>query len=425
MNYINRQFKAAVNKIKSSDFIRNIITLMAGTTFAQIISLLFLPLLTRLYTPEEFGYLAIYMSTAKILSTISTGRYELAVMLPKDDKGALNLMFLSMGLVIITALVTFIVLLFFKNDLLTLINVKENRNLFFFLPLSILFLGFYQNIYYWTARLKNFKNIARSRLIQSSSTSLINAGGGISGFGAMGLIFGSISGQFLSTASLFRSLFKDKRTPLKAIDWPLMKKEAAENKNFPFFSLPMGFLNSISGNIIVYVLTIFFTQQLVGFYSNAFRVINYPLNFISSSFTSVFYQKINETANKIKIYTISYFANLAAAAIILLPIFFWGDIIFAFVLGSEWKTAGTLAGIIAPLAIASFAMRSVSDVFSATKKNQVLLIWQILYLLFALTVIYIFRNAAIEILLTYFTLIGSVMYFILAFSGFIILKRFK
>jgi O-antigen/teichoic acid export membrane protein len=425
MNYLTERLKRALNKITSSDFIRNIITLMAGTTFAQIISLLFLPLLTRLYTPEEFGYLAIYMSTAKILSTVSTGRYELAVMLPKEDKGALNLMFLSMGLVIITALITFIVLLFYKNDLLTLINVNENRNLFFFLPLSILFLGFYQNIYYWTARIKNFKNIARSRLIQSSSTSLINAGGGTAGLGASGLVFGSLSGQFLSTVALSRPLFNKKISPFKSVNWPLMKKEAAENKNFPLFSLPMGFLNSISGNIIVYVLTIFFTQQLVGFYSNAFRVINYPLNFISSSFTSVFYQKINETKNKVKIYLVSYFANLLAAVIILLPIIFWGDVIFAFILGAKWETAGTLAGIIAPLAIASFAMRSVSDVFSATKKNQILLLWQILYLLLAVIVIYLFRNASIEILLTYFTLIGSAMYFILAFSGFIILKRLK
>jgi O-antigen/teichoic acid export membrane protein len=225
--------------------------------------------------------------------------------------------------------------------------------------------------------------------------------------------------------SLGRLLFKKKDVLLKYLNRSIMKKEAIANKNFPIFSLPMGILNSISGNIIIYVLTIFFTKQLVGLYSNAFRVINYPLNFISSSFTSVFYQKINETKNKVKIYLISYFVNLFAAIIILLPIFFWGDLIFSFVLGSQWEVSGKLASIISPLAIASFAMRNVSDVFSATKKNQFLLIWQIIYLLLAITIIYFYRDAAIEILLSYFTLIGSLMYFILAFSGFLILKRLQ
>ena len=425
MRYLIKIITKAIDTIRNNEFIRNIITLMAGTSFAQIISLIFLPILTRIYTPEEFGILAIYLSTAKILSTISTGRYELAVMLPKKDKGALNLMVLSLSLVLITAFITFIALLFFKNELLTMINITKHQNIFYLLPLSIIFLGFYQNIYYWTARLKKFKNIARSRLIQSSSKSVINTGLGATGFGAFGLVFGTIIGQFLATFSLFRDLFKAKISLIKSFDISIMKKEASANKNFPIFSLPMGFLNSISGNLIIYVLTIFFTQQLVGFYSNALNVINYPLNFISSSFTSVFYQKINETKNKVRIYIFSYFANLFVAITILFPVFFWGDIIFSFILGRKWEMAGTLAGIISPLVISRFAMSSVSDVFSALKKNHFLLGWQIIYLLLAIFVIYLFRDAPIEILLTYFTLIGSAMYFILAFSGFLILKRLQ
>ncbi len=425
MRNLTENIKTALNTVRGSEFIRNIFTLMAGTSFAQLISLLFLPVLTRIYTPKEFGYLAIYLSTAKILSTVSTGRYELAVMLPKKDKGALNLMLLSLSLVTVTALTVFVLLLFFKNELLGMINVTEHRNIFLLLPLTIIFLGFYQNFYYWTARLKDFKHIARSRLMQSSAKAVFNTGLGAAGFGTFGLIFGTVLGQFIAAYTLFRNMLKSKLSLLKSFDFSLMKKEASANKNFPLFSLPMGFLNSISGNLIIYVLTIFFTQQLVGFYSNALNVINYPLNFISSSFTSVFYQKINETKNKVKIYAFSYFANLFVAVIILFPVFFWGDVIFSFVLGEKWKMAGVLAGIISPLAISRFAMSSVSDVFSATKKNHFLLGWQIIYLIFALFVIYLFRDADIEKLLTYFTLIGSIMYFILAFSGFLILRRLQ
>ena len=74
-----------------SEFSKNVLTLVTGTTIAQSIPIAISPILTRIYTPEDFGVLALFISITTILGTIANGRYELAIVLPKRDNNALEL----------------------------------------------------------------------------------------------------------------------------------------------------------------------------------------------------------------------------------------------------------------------------------------------------------------------------------------------
>ena len=77
-------------KLLKSEFSRNVMTLLTGSVIAQFIPLLLTPILSRLFSPEEFGLFAFYISIITLFSAIATGRYELAILLPKDDKKAIN-----------------------------------------------------------------------------------------------------------------------------------------------------------------------------------------------------------------------------------------------------------------------------------------------------------------------------------------------
>ena len=76
----------------SSSFAANVLKLVTGTTFAQVIIVLASPLLTRLYGPEAFGFLALFTSITSIIGVIACMRYEMAIMLPKTDEEAANLL---------------------------------------------------------------------------------------------------------------------------------------------------------------------------------------------------------------------------------------------------------------------------------------------------------------------------------------------
>ena len=81
-----------------SEFSKNVLTLMTGTTIAQAIPIAISPILTRIYTPEDFGVLALFVAITSIFGSIANGRYELAIMLPKKDENAINIF--ALGLII-------------------------------------------------------------------------------------------------------------------------------------------------------------------------------------------------------------------------------------------------------------------------------------------------------------------------------------
>jgi lipopolysaccharide exporter len=81
---------------RASAFAADVFKLVTGTTLAQAVAVLASPLLTRLYGPEAFGFLALFISITSILGVVACMRYELAIMLPQDDREAANLLALSL-----------------------------------------------------------------------------------------------------------------------------------------------------------------------------------------------------------------------------------------------------------------------------------------------------------------------------------------
>ena len=98
--------------LPKGEFSRNVLTLMTGTSIAQAIPIAISPILTRIYTPEDFGVFALYMAIATVVSVIATGRYETAIMLPKKDSEAINLFIVSIFSLIGRYFLTLIVLPF-------------------------------------------------------------------------------------------------------------------------------------------------------------------------------------------------------------------------------------------------------------------------------------------------------------------------
>lgn len=415
-------FKHKGISVVKSEFIKNVFTLLSGATIAQIIALVTIPVLTRIYTPEDFGFFAIYLSIANILATISTGRYELAIMLPEKKENAIAII---KGIFRITVFFSFfilIILLIAKNTE-TRIAAFIKPFYFYFLPISILVVALTNVFTQWYTREKKFKLQAKIKIYKSSSNAIVNISIGLFYYvKSVGLFMGHIISQALQVFLFALKFQRQEKVSLKNTKPETIKKELKENRNFPLFSAPMGFLNSISSDILIYVLNLFYSTTLVGFYTNAHKVINYPLSLISQSFTSVFYQKISETNKKVKLYLISYFINFAIASIAMVPVIFWGEEIFGFVLGKDWEIAGSIAKYLAPLTIAGFAMRSVSNIFSLTRKNDILLIWQILYLAIILVIIILSKMKDFKIMLLSVSFAGALLYITLAIIGYRILK---
>jgi len=144
-------------KINQSSFLKNLLTLLTGSVIAQALPILFSPILTRIYTPEDFGLLAVFMSLTSIFGTIANARYEMAVLLPKKETEAINIV--SLGTIISTSLSIFLLvfLLFFHDNALVWLKDDRLSTWLYFIPLVVFLIGLFNMLNYynktWGSRL--------------------------------------------------------------------------------------------------------------------------------------------------------------------------------------------------------------------------------------------------------------------------------
>jgi O-antigen/teichoic acid export membrane protein len=207
------KFKNWLNhKLPPGSFIRNVATLMTGTTFAQALLIIIAPILTRLYTPDDFGVFALYTSILGILSVIACLRYELAIVLPEKDEDAANLLVLCLLICSVISLMALVLVALFRDSFALLLSAPKISFWLWFLPASLFLTGTFQALNYWSTRRKQFKRLAIRQITQNSVTAVTQIASGASlNAGAGGLIGGYIAGQAAATGRLAWRVWKEEK----------------------------------------------------------------------------------------------------------------------------------------------------------------------------------------------------------------------
>lgn len=358
--------------------VKSILTLLTGTTIAQAIPIAISPILTRIYTPEDFGIFALFLSITSMLSVAITARYELAIMLPKEDKEAVNLVGLSMIITTIISGFTLLVILFGGKGIATLLGNDDIYPWLYFVPVSLFLTGIYQAYNYWSNRKLQYGRLATNRVAQSTTTAGMNLGLGPLKEGPFGLITGNVVAQLIATLRLGMKSIKDDNFSFSDITVKDMKELAKRYDQFPKVSIWSALLNSGSSNMPVFLFSTFFNSTIVGWYSMAHRVLKVPMSLLGSAVAQVFFQTSsnlkNEDPSKLKEVTFrSYKIMLLIGLIPISIIFGFGDYIFSFVFGEAWGTAGNFARILSIWLLLVFVSSPLSMLFTVMEKEGALL----------------------------------------------------
>jgi len=331
-----------LTKLKpKSEFSRNVLTLMTGTTIAQAIPIAISPILTRIYTPEDFGMFALYMSVASILSVVATGRYELAIMLPKKDEDAINIVALSIMISFFVSFITLLIVFFFNAPLTSLLGNPEISAWLYFIPLTVLLTGIYQSFNYWSNRKKEYKRLATSRIIQSGTTASSNLGMGFGGSGGAGLIGSSILGQGVASFVLGRMILNEESHYFSKIKKLKIYALSRRYIKFPTWNLFSSFISTLRENILIFAFSKYFELSFLGFYFFAKRLLLVPSGILVNAFSDVFYQKISKITLYSEIYNIAYAYFRKLFYILTFPFILFVlllDTIIPIVFGEEWAT---------------------------------------------------------------------------------------
>ena len=155
---------------RQGSFLSNALTLLTGTTIAQAITIVSAPILSRLYSPEDFGVMAVFISISSMIGLIACGRYENAIMLPKEDEDAGNILTLSILLALIISLILFLGVALFRRQIASLLKKPELAPWLWLVPITVFMIGLYQACNFWSSRKKQFQRLAVSRISNSVAT---------------------------------------------------------------------------------------------------------------------------------------------------------------------------------------------------------------------------------------------------------------
>jgi len=353
-----------IKSLKPGTFMFNVATLMSGTALSQAVPFLASLVLCRLYSPADFGTLALFMSYVSVFSVVATGRYETAILLPKSSRDALDVVALSCSVAILfSALLGLAALL--KNFLLPASLVKGLGSWLYFIPVSVLFLSLYQSLNSWSVRNKTFLLNSAAKITQTGSTALFNIGFGLLKTNG-GLIIGAIIGHAAGFLVLWIRSAGELAKHLRGILPGSLRQKAVEYKDFPRFNMVHAFLSVMAANIPVFMMTEYFTRADVGLFSFSVRVVLVPISVFTSSVLQVFTQKTAEFIQKGESLRKSLQKIVRTFLLIgLIPflafILFAPDI-FGFIFGQEWRTAGVYTQYMAPWLFMVFLVAPLSNI---------------------------------------------------------------
>ena len=364
-----------IDRLKpKSEFDKNVITLMTGTTIAQTIPIAISPILTRLYTPQDFGVFAFFLAITAIFGSIANARYELAIMLPKKDEDAINIFALGFIISTIISFLILILIVLFNEYFVELLGNKEIGMWLYFLPITVFLSGLWNNLNYFNNRKKQYKDLAKATIIKSIVLATVQLSIGSIKSGAAGLISGHIVSQFFANTKLLSNILKNKVLVSK-ISKSKVRAAAKRYINFPKFSIWGVFANKLSHNLTSILISAFYSITTLGFYSLVQRLLGIPSSIIGQSIGQVFFQQGTEEKRKTGI-AIKTFNNTVKKLIIIgFPsfsvLFFIAEDLFAFIFGEEWRATGTYAQIVIPLFFIRFISSSVSSIIIIFEKQKI------------------------------------------------------
>jgi len=361
---------------------KSVLALVGGTTLAQALSFLFSPIQTRLFSPEVFGELSVFTSITGIVGIIICLRYELAIVLPKDDDEGFALLKLSWLFAAIITVISLIVFGFWGKQIYTRFNAPALASYWYYVPITLLLTGIIQAANYWLTRRRQFTVLSYNKVLPVLAVNLVSIGLGFAGNRALGArLFSTLIGNIVNIAVLVSVLVPDMK--VKREQQYRKIELVGKYKNFLVYDIWGALINNLSWMIVPILMNSYYGSFAAGQYSIGLRVIQLPMSIIGASIGQVFLKTASEKKYEKRLlsYTIKISKKLFIYTIpFIIILLLFGKYIFRFVFGSQWEIAGIYSQILALWALVWFVANPISSNYAILNKQNIGLILSIINL---------------------------------------------
>lgn len=416
-----------MRRARASCFVRDVLTLSGASIFTSAIPILAAPINARLYTPEAYGTWAILMAITGLVGILAYGHFPQLFFLEKDECALAKLLAQAMRVVLLFSGGMLCVLPFILLSLKALGKGESYASYLMIAPLLVFLAGMNSVLSLWLNRRGQFGRIAANRVFQSLAL--------VASQIVLGYLVGGVEGLLLSyciglvvglwhLASMGENFPAMLNTSLKHSEILLTVKK---NRQLFSVSLPSEFINNLSNQLPVFMLTAYGTPAMAGYYNMSTRIIGLPVTFLTGSVSEVFKARASrlylETGDcrSLVLQTVAMMLGIVVVPFMLCMVF--APVIFSQVLGEQWQEAGRYAQWVGVLYFCKVVISPVSYVVFLARKFWVSLMMDILVLVVSLVTLLIglryFDSVAVALIsyaTAYATLYSITLYYSLKFA---------
>lgn len=428
-NFNDMGWIESIKSISKTDTAKNSSILLMANVISQLLGIVFYPILTRIYSPDDFGLLNLFGSIAGILTLCSTAEYQYSIMLPKSRKSAVACFHVGFLILLFTTSLCFVSVLFGK-PIAFVFNAPGLAKCYWLMPFYVFGIGLWTLLNYWFTRNKRFKDVSIYLVSQSGWNGLIKYFMGIGGAWHIGLILGTVLAPLISILMIIKKSIHTVLKPLFVWDRGECQSMAATYANFPKYSLPRALVNNVSSNLPVLFLTPFFGTSFIGLFGMAVTLSFRPISMISASIYQSFYQKFTENVHhNLPIYPL-FRKYIRMTLLVVIPFFALLYPVLPFLsewfLGKEWIVAGEYIRILLPWLVGTLLLGPFAFLLDIFQKQKLGMFYEVIYLILrfvGLLVGVLMNDFKLAILL--YSLISLFMLIVMWIYYFVLINRYE
>ena len=360
--------------------------LAGGSVIAQTIAFLASPVLTRLFAPESFGIAGLFASIVGVIGAVACLRYELALMLPKTDDEAFNLLVGALLSAAAMSLLTALIILLGQDAIVSIFNRPELAHYVWLIPLVVVLVSFSSAATYWISRSRQFGVLAWGRIANALGNNAFALAMGFLGHVSAGiLIAGTVVGHVGANAWLgFRTWLSVKPLLARGVNLGAVFSSLKTYRRFPQFAVWSGFLVNFSLKLPVFVIAYFFSPKILGLFVFTQTVLRLPVGVVGRAVTQVFFQQasaIGDNRAELSALVERIFGLLVS--VLMLPVLLLsilGPDVFTIVFGEHWRDAGVYAQIMGFSILVQFISSPVLSLFNVLGRQKQALLFNLLLL---------------------------------------------
>lgn len=402
-------------KYQDRIFFRSVAVLVGGTAIAQVLMVLILPILTRLYTPEDFSILSVYLGLLSIFSVIATLRLELAIPLPAEDEEAFNVLALSLFFSLVTALLAGGALVFGGDTLADWLGQPKLSLYFWVLPAGIFLSGAYSSMQFWMGRRNRFSAIAKTKMTQAVSAGAVQLLYGSVYTGPLGLILGQTINNGAGAVGLVLQCIRSDRHLLSSLRPGNLRLLFLKYSRFPKYSTLEALANNAAIQVPVIMIAGLAAGPEAGFLLLAMQIMQAPIGLVGSAIAQVYIAKAPEELRigRLSDFTLTTLGGIFKLGVI--PLVFGGVLapyLFAWVFGEGWHRTGEIVFYMIPWIVMQLLVSPISMVLHITNNQPLAMVLQVFGFVVRVGAVALAAGGYLGALTEVYAITGFIFYFI-------------